>query len=639
MKKQLSGTMAALLALGMLAGCAQQSSHTGSSSKPVHMSAMHSAWDSAAAPSFTEQEYEKLRRLQLDGYEDMSISSFQEKVWGLTDTAEYHSLLERFAQSESFYASKDSDPLASFFFYILSPLTSEQWQTREYGDFVKTDKPEPCDNAVLEFFFTFTVQDAGRLKVGDYNAARVGMTEGFEAMLEGVSDAQLQDEAYMQNKIEREAKQLTKRWASEKLLIETGYSYMPLSQPESGSGEQTGQQGQEERLYPNGTQNDYDSLLALKTEDYKELPLAEFNESLLEWANENYERMERVNGDIGSGDYQAALTEEEREFVSLTVNLSGIENGKYVQSNYTGRVEEDPSYQQYLPEKSAGGNARSAWCDLFYRFSYHIADKKTMTVGERDRCIAGVLSGIRKYWDQAKLEDLLKMEKADLVAQLQKIADAYSTKQLVITMDEDQVSFERMDAANAEQTYADAYQMLAAFKTKGYSKKSVADFYAMLAPDIDATDELFSAYALVMEHISKEDENYTFFDVTLQASLNELYCKVFQEQPFRFLSLNKKERPYGTDSDGDVVYEFCFYADAYVNYRICKPQALTVAERDQVLTAFCKRLQNVLDHMSEAEIKAGNIKKVLEDKAAAIAKELSSDKMKLSCEIGLVELF
>lgn len=41
----------------------------------------------------------------------------------------------------------------------------------------------------------------------------------------------------------------------------------------------------EPRQNPNGTKEDYESLLALKTLDYKEMSLADFNAAILDWAN------------------------------------------------------------------------------------------------------------------------------------------------------------------------------------------------------------------------------------------------------------------------------------------------------------------------------------------------------------------
>lgn len=185
--------------------------------------------------------------------------------------------------------------------------------------------------------------------------------------------------------------------------------------------------------------------MALKTPDYQNLPIADFNKKLLKWANENYERMERVNCDVSYNDFSVPLTADERCFVLLSVNLSGIENAKHIQSNYTGRVEEAPSYDCYLPQKTDEKNGSSAWCELYYQFSYQISNKETLTVGERDHCIGGMMTDIQRFWEKLDIDCLLETEKEDVVKELQKIADSYSTELLAITIKEDQVAFERMN--------------------------------------------------------------------------------------------------------------------------------------------------------------------------------------------------
>ena len=51
--------------------------------------------------------------LQIDGYQDMRVLEFQNKVWDLTDTDEYRELLDRFSKSRTFYEQKDHDGTAS----------------------------------------------------------------------------------------------------------------------------------------------------------------------------------------------------------------------------------------------------------------------------------------------------------------------------------------------------------------------------------------------------------------------------------------------------------------------------------------------------------------------------------------------
>ena len=222
-----------------------------------------------------------------------------------------------------------------------------------------------------------------------------------------------------------------------------------LSEPDTGrGGQETKEEEQESREYPNGTEEDYRSLLELKTADYQVRSVADFNMDLLEWANESYERMERINIDIAQQDFSVNLDSDELIFVALTTWLSGVENGKYVQSINTGRKEEDPGCNQYLPSKTAEENGYNAWCDLFYQFSYHIADKETLTVGERDYCIGSMMNGIRDFWNETDLEEMLSMTKDDVISKLKEIAEEYSNDDISITIYEDSVGFEKMDERN-----------------------------------------------------------------------------------------------------------------------------------------------------------------------------------------------
>ena len=219
-----------------------------------------------------------------------------------------------------------------------------------------------------------------------------------------------------------------------------------LSEPDTGrGGQETKEEEQESREYPNGTEEDYRSLLELKTADYQTRSVADFNMDLLEWANESYERMERINIDTAQQDFSVNLDSDELSFVAITAWLSGVENGKYVQSINTGRKEEDPGYNQYLPSKTAEENGYGAWCDLFYQFSYHIADKETLTVGERDYCIGSMMNGVQDFWNETDLEEMLSMTKDDVISKLKEIAEEYSNDDISITIYEDSVGFEKMD--------------------------------------------------------------------------------------------------------------------------------------------------------------------------------------------------
>ena len=100
-----------------------------------------------------------------------------------------------------------------------------------------------------------------------------------------------------------------------------------------------------------------------------------------------------------------------------------------------------------LPERVVvESGATAAWCDLFYQCSYHVSDKSVVTVRERDRCMAGLMSGIGEFWNETDMDTLLRMTEGQVVNRLNEIAAEYSTDSVRITpMTENDVHFEAMD--------------------------------------------------------------------------------------------------------------------------------------------------------------------------------------------------
>ncbi len=184
-----------------------------------------------------------------------------------------------------------------------------------------------------------------------------------------------------------------------------------------------------------------------------------------------------------------------------------------------------------------------------------------------------------------------------------------------------------------------SYAKLAAYKTEDYSRQSIADFNAALAPTPDELTELLAAEADVISTISPDDENYDFFITTMNFSSSELYCEHRGEEFSFNAGISKRGRPSKyLDEDGEIWYEFNCLVEFDVIYTIDSPELLTVAERDNTLLLFKEEMQNYLNSLNEAQITGGDIKTTLIDKADEIAKSLSTEKMKLSCEIYLIEI-
>lgn len=294
-----------------------------------------------------------------------------------------------------------------------------------------------------------TVSDANRLTVGEYEQARKGIMDGMQQFLKEKANAELQDEKGMDAAILEEIATLKSKWETSFLKIAVEYHYIPLSLYESPFEYISNSYEEEKRSYPHASKADYQSLLRIKTAGYQDLSVSAFNAALLEWANENYERNERVNIDRAWNDFEVALTNEERSFVTLTVRASGEENAKLVQSHYTGREKEDPILGNFDLTKEVNDNNTIAWANLFYQIPYHITDDSKLTIGERDRALAGVINEIQQYWDNADIDTLSIMKGDSILKEFKAIAEKYSNDLIEISFTNNNVSFECMSEPKA----------------------------------------------------------------------------------------------------------------------------------------------------------------------------------------------
>lgn len=206
----------------------------------------------------------------------------------------------------------------------------------------------------------------------------------------------------------------------------------------------TGADVPEERRYPHGTAADYASLLTLRTDGYSDLPLAVFNDALLAWCNANYGAMERTGTDAARDDWGVPLTEEEKAFVSGTVQLSRWENACAVDAARTGGAVRDPAVTDgsWVRDTGDGG-----WASLYaYTLSYHVSDPARVTVSERDRCVSGMRAAAYTFfWEECDMETLLSMTETEVYERLSALAAQYSTTDVTLSVARDGVHFESMD--------------------------------------------------------------------------------------------------------------------------------------------------------------------------------------------------
>lgn len=408
---------------------------------------------------FTDEETKQLLALWFEDYEDMTVSEFRKKSQAMTDTKEYMAVIERFSQMQEEVsaqaqadASLSEQGFADYFYHVYEPLNADKWRTREFGDYVLGDFSDEGNGKELkmplEYFLSVTVLDPDEVTAGEYRDIRKGVHEELESFWQERTVQELLDEALMEDAIAGKIREITGRRGSENLKLSISYFYNPTDLYNAKSQEVYYGDKKDSRQWPMGTRQDYDTLLALMTREgmsYEEMTVADFNRSLLDWADEDYERAERIGEDAAFRDYQVSLGEEERRFVELTMRLSGAENAQLVRGIYKGTPQEDPWWGGRSLYKTAFDGA--AFCTLYYQFPYHIPDGSRITVSERDERIERMEQGIFELFRSLKFEELLILEKKDMVNRLEDLAKQLSDDRLTIYIDEDQIGFEHISQA------------------------------------------------------------------------------------------------------------------------------------------------------------------------------------------------
>lgn len=202
----------------------------------------------------------------------------------------------------------------------------------------------------------------------------------------------------------------------------------------------------EPRQSPNATAEDYRSLLALKTDNYASLPVAEFNAAVLDWANEDYDRADRVIEDIMRNQIAPPLTSDELAFVTFTARASNEENAALLRSLRSGKPKEDPAFWDFFMKEASDTQEGLAFCRLDCYLSYHIADERALTVAQRDKALAGAWQDIRQFWSETELDNLLALGEAGVRTKLETIAAAHSSQGITLTVGTPpQFMFEAMD--------------------------------------------------------------------------------------------------------------------------------------------------------------------------------------------------
>ncbi|MCM1127907.1 MAG: M56 family metallopeptidase [Lachnospiraceae bacterium] len=210
--------------------------------------------------------------------------------------------------------------------------------------------------------------------------------------------------------------------------------------------EQNMQEREEDRYSPAGKE-EYDSLLTLMKPDYKSMSVADFDEALLDWCNENFDSMERIAEDGAQGIWAEALSDEEKSFIELTFGLSREENHRLINNLRSDRPQDEKDVRYGWINSSFYKESEDglAFADLWYCFNWYITDREQLTVGQRDYAVREFMNEAEQIVQAMDLDELLTIEESELVSILKETAEKYSDGLIRIEIADDNVSVDRLD--------------------------------------------------------------------------------------------------------------------------------------------------------------------------------------------------
>lgn len=400
-------------------------------------------------------DYKKIDDLKFKDYEKMSVAAYSDKVLKAVDSEEYVEALNKIANNKEFYEKRNIDEKARFFNYVLSPILA---RNRKYG--IISGNIEINNNLYqVEYALNIEILNPEKLKVGEYMNAIESIDSGVNLLKNNLTKKAVKNAKEVSEKFRTGLIKISEKLSDDNLKITLeGISEIEEvsemvseknNELESGEIAVDKVDGKAEtRSFKSATKEDYDSLFnALKKPDYKNMKLDDFNKRLAKWASAGNDRMrmDRINDDINYENFAVNLTDEEREFVTTTINFSGLENAKKFKALYTKGKEELPVISISFSEDTKVGDGRYESYDCSYSFSYKIKEKDKITVAERDNAVRGFMLAAGKIWSNPEFSDLSKVDKEDIIKKLGETAKEHSGDKVSFNILEDQLVFDKIN--------------------------------------------------------------------------------------------------------------------------------------------------------------------------------------------------
>lgn len=401
--------------------------------------------DGRLPEGYAQARYADLLDLRPAGVENLSVGEYRAWVHQIAQGWKEDVLAQRIDEMTSdplLEQAQFSDPDAFFLMNTLRLTIMDNWRAWSVNLGAVINDGEAVVNV------DFVVNDPAQALVGARDGAFTDVLGAIYALLGAKSPSEMADVQAMEEALSAMAEDAATGRASQALSFEVSAYYGYLGETEQGEGASEPEstdpveaQGEERKEI--ATAGDYQRMLSLMG-GHETQPVDTFAETLLRHMEDEpgfSEAYWRVYDDLLWGDEHYPLTPAQRSFLTMTLAASNQENAAMVKSEYLGQEVE----AEFAPQEATRSwtvklkdeNLTAMEATMYYAVSYRVLDGRRLTVGDRDRRLAAMVSGMNAHFEALSQDEAAAATEADVLAWYEELARKCSDGLMRVTLRED----------------------------------------------------------------------------------------------------------------------------------------------------------------------------------------------------------
>lgn len=364
------------------------------------------------------KEYEMCIRLKQYMY--MTVSEFREKVNSLVSKDEnyYLSSFDKIAADNNLDELSTKDDDAYFLLYVLLPVMRQNWESGSVHNSIN------LENCSLEYAVNYSILNGSNLKMEEFKNIPLNLKGELQTNLSQVVSEEA-DSKQVEELINIKIKELLKKYSNENIQITleaVELKYLAQEEQPNEINADAGYLENKDLL----EEDEMKYLLSLMADNYKDMPVKEFDEYIQNFASEE------------EGKYIAAtakfvnkenLPEEEYEFLTITLPASNIENTVSVKNDFSD-TKTVPEYRRIITRNME----QKIEATLDFKIIYTL-DQDKIQVKERDQRLLSIINHLNNLLETASVDDLADRSTFMKNIGIEKLEEEYSDDLMKIELE------------------------------------------------------------------------------------------------------------------------------------------------------------------------------------------------------------